>query len=85
MTPKGWLVVVVVVLFWALSYAGSCAWKPWRDCWCCDGSGKHYLMKDGKQTKKFHVCRWCRGSSKRMRYGRRIYNHFHKVKKRAKA
>lgn len=54
----------------ALVYAVSCAWWPFAKCWCCDGAGKH-SRKDGKVHR---LCRWCKGSGRRLRVGRRMWN-----------
>lgn len=68
-----------------LAYSAACWWRPFRDCWCCDGTGKHYKEKDGKRiSKTFKPCRWCRGLGRRLRIGRRIYNHFHEASLRAR-
>jgi hypothetical protein len=66
------LVGIGVVLLTAATYAGSCWWYPLGHCWCCSGSGRH-SRKDGKV---FRPCRWCKGSGRRWRIGRRIWNHF---------
>jgi hypothetical protein len=59
-------------------YGLACWWRPYADCWCCKGVGKHYREKDGKRMKTFRKCRWCRGTSARLRIGRRVYNYYAK-------
>ena len=61
-------------------YAGSCAWFPWAKCWCCGGDGKHHR----KDRKVFRDCKWvCKGTGRRLRVGRRIYNYYARVKRKA--
>ena len=81
LTVKGWFVLVIVVLIMAVTYAGSCVWNPWHDCWCCKGTGKHYRNED--KPKVFRRCWWCKGSGKHMRIGRKIYNKFEMARRRA--
>jgi hypothetical protein len=60
-----------VVLALVLTYAVSCAVRPFRDCWLCDGKGHHRGRLNPKLSRP---CRWCRASGKRLRIGRRLWN-----------
>jgi hypothetical protein len=51
-------------------YALSCWWWPFAHCLCCHGAGKHH-RGDGKVHR---LCRWCKGSGRRLRIGRRVRN-----------
>jgi hypothetical protein len=69
---KVWLIVAAAVAGSAMYYLGSCWLWPFRKCWVCDGTSKH-----SRRDRKVHrPCRWCRGSGRRLRIGRRIWNHF---------
>jgi hypothetical protein len=66
----GWLYPISIALVLALIYVVECWWFPFGRCWCCSGTGRH-PRKDGRVWRD---CRLCRGSAKRLRVGRRIYN-----------
>lgn len=70
LTATGILLVV------ALVYAVSCAVRPFRDCWLCDGKGHH---RSRRKRKLSRPCRWCRASGKRLRIGRRLWNRARRV------
>jgi hypothetical protein len=67
LTATGVLAAVV------LSYVGSCAVRPFRDCWRCDGTGHHRSAGNRKLSRP---CRWC---GKRMRLGRRAWNRARRI------
>lgn len=68
---------VLWLSFVAALYAGSCWWFPYAPCWCCDGKGRHY-RKDGKVLRD---CKWvCKGSGRRLRIGRRLWNRYKRSK-----
>lgn len=78
---EGWMVITLAVLAWAVYYAGSCWWFPFKHCWCCKGRGVH-LRKDGKV---YRECKWvCKGRGRKLRIGRKVYNHVHGVKAKSK-
>lgn len=64
----------------AAAYAASCAWWPFRDCMLCSGRGHH---RPQTRRRLSRPCWWCKATGKRLRWGRRIYNHFHKQRKAA--
>lgn len=68
---RGTLTAIGIAVALILVYICSCTFWPFRPCWCCRGSGKHH-RGDGKV---FKDCRWCKGSGRRLRIGRRIWNH----------
>lgn len=76
------LVIAAVVLAWAIWYAGSCLVWPVRDCRMCKGRGNHRPKGNRRLSRP---CWWCGQSGKRMRFGRRVWNHFAKARKAAKA
>jgi hypothetical protein len=52
----------------AVAYAGACWLNPFRPCrWCKDGRGRR-------------ACRWCDGTGRRLRWGRRFYNAVQRVR-----
>ena len=64
---------LALIAFVALAvgvYVLSCWWLPFAPCWCCKGGGRHF-RKDGKALR---MCRWCKGSGRRRRIGRRFYD-----------
>ncbi|MBQ1060064.1 hypothetical protein [Micromonospora sp. C41] len=66
-----------------IGYSLSCWIHPLRDCWCCKGHGVHRPTDDnGKPRRIARPCRWCRQTGKRIRIGRRVWNHF-RAKRRA--
>lgn len=68
---RGTLTATGIALAVALSYALSCAVKPYRDCWVCRGKAHHRSKSSPTLSRP---CRWCRASGKRLRYGRRLWN-----------
>lgn len=62
-----------------LVYVGESAWFLFGWCKCvfgCEG-GRHY----SKDRKHHHDCRWCRGSGRRLRIGRRVFNYFERKRR----
>lgn len=55
-------------------YVLSCWHWPLGKCMCCKGAGRH-ARKDGAV---FRDCWWCRGTGRRWRIGRRVWNFFHR-------
>lgn len=62
-TAIGLVLVVITVVRIAL--------YPLKDCWCCDGAGVHRSDSNRRHSRR---CWWCKGSGKRWRIGRRIWN-----------
>ncbi|MEV1331103.1 hypothetical protein AB0J20_16175 [Micromonospora costi] len=71
---------LLVLAGWATYYVAECCWWQFGKCWCCKGRGRHH-RKDGKV---FRDCHWCRGSGRRLRVGRRVWNRFAKVRNASK-
>lgn len=76
----GWLVATLTVIVAVGVYVLSCWWWPFARCWCCDGKA-HHSPKDNSRISR--PCRWCRGTGKRLRLGRRVWNRFAKIRKAA--
>jgi hypothetical protein len=71
-----WLALTGLAVAAALAYACSCWWFPYAACWCCHGDGKHQ-----REDRKVHrLCRWCAGTGRRLRIGRRVYNHYARLR-----
>jgi hypothetical protein len=66
----GWPYPIGIAAVLGLIYVVECWWFPFGRCWCCSGAGRH-SRKDGRVWRD---CRVCRGSGKRMRLGRRLFN-----------
>lgn len=66
----GQAVLLVVFVVWLVGYAVACALWPFADCGACSGSGRR-LSPTGK---RYGNCRRCKGKSKRLRLGRRVWN-----------
>ncbi|WP_218012364.1 hypothetical protein [Micromonospora sp. WMMA1996] len=62
----GWTLLTIVVLWYPL----SCLVYPHRDCRVCRGQGCHRSSGNPKLSRP---CRWCGGSGKRLRLGRRAW------------
>lgn len=73
---KFWLGLSAGLLLWQI---GSCWWFPLANCWCCKGTGRH-SRKDGKV---FRECWWCGGRGRRFRLGRKVWNHFRRLRDRS--
>jgi hypothetical protein len=63
--------IALAVLVWLAGYAASCSWRPFADCACCHGTGKH---RSGKRVNKFRRCFWCGGRGSFYRLGRQVWN-----------
>lgn len=63
-----------------LLYAAACHSLPFARCRRCRGAG----VRIGKTTilrrPVGKTCRWCGGSGRRLRWGRRAWNHFAKIR-----
>lgn len=71
---KATVFVTLLVLVRIGWYVLSCWRWPLGRCLCCSGAGRH-ARKDGKV---FRNCRWCKGTGRRWRIGRRMWNFFHR-------
>ena len=69
MTPT--LTTITIGLIVTLGYIGACAYWPFGACRKCGGTGKARSI-----TKKFwRPCYRCDGTGRRVRIGRRLYDH----------
>lgn len=73
---RGTLVATSIALVVLTGYALSCAVRPYRDCWLCDGKAHHRSKRNPKLSRP---CRWCRSTGKRLRLGRRLWNRARRV------
>jgi hypothetical protein len=69
------LVLVAVVLL----YLTACAVMPFGRCWKCKGNGT-YKKSKGRVTRP---CRRCKGTGRRLRWGRHVSNYLHRTKDRS--
>lgn len=56
-------------------YTAACAASPFGRCWHCRGFG--FKLKQSHLTgrlRRGRDCRWCNGTGRRLRLGRRLYN-----------
>lgn len=70
---RGALTATAIALILLVGYPIRLALFPLKDCWCCDGAGVHRSDSNRKHSRR---CWWCKGSGKRWRIGRRIWNRF---------
>ena len=69
MDPR--LLLASAALAWALGYIVACAIWPFGDCFTCHGTAQ----RRSPTGKAFRTCRACKGTGRRVRIGRRIYDH----------
>jgi hypothetical protein len=58
-TAVGWL-ALAVILAAGVWRAADLAFRPWKKCWSCKGTGKSRLSGE----RYYDDCRWCKGGSK---------------------
>lgn len=64
-------IAIAAALVWALVYAGSCWWFPFKACSRCKGTGRI-----SREDRKVHrLCRRCASTGRRLRAGRRVWNY----------
>lgn len=63
----------------ALGYLTACAVWPFGNCSRCHGTAKHRTPF----TRTLRACRACRGTGRRVRIGRRVYEHLRATQHRA--
>lgn len=72
--------IVLVAVGLVLLYGAACHSLPFARCRRCRGAG----LRMGKTTVLRRPvgkpCRWCRSSGRRLRWGRRAWNHFAKIR-----
>ncbi|MFV2102804.1 hypothetical protein [Micromonospora sp. LOL_024] len=73
---RGTLTATGLILAVLAVYAGSCILRPFRDCALCDGRGHHRAKSNRKLSRP---CWWCKGTGKRLRYGRRLWRRARRV------
>jgi hypothetical protein len=74
---NGTILGALIALGLILYYPTSCAFWPYARCWRCKGDGKFTAW----WGKAFRLCGRCDGTGRRLRIGRRIYNHFHRLRR----
>lgn len=75
---------VLAILGW---YVIACWLFPFAACVWCHGSGRWHQPLQSKKRKRrrnWRPCWWCKGTGKRLRKGRRIYNLLNTAKDDAK-
>jgi len=66
------LLIPLLLTGYAACYLVVCAVFPWVDCRRCHGTGK---LRNPIARRTFRHCPRCDGTGKRIRIGRRIYEH----------
>ena len=74
----GWLLLAGTGVLAALVYAASCWLWPYRHCHRCDAGRIHR-----EDRKVFRLCHRCGGTGRRLRLGRRLYNHATRLRREA--
>jgi hypothetical protein len=69
--------IIVAAAIIVAIYAGLCAARPYTRCSRCAGLGSHrgVILRN-----RMRPCRWCSGRGARLRYGRRVWNHFARIR-----
>lgn len=70
---------LVIATLAAGTYALACWVLPFGRCWSCSGKGTRTTLL----LRRLRSCRTCRGAGKRLRVGRRTYNHLARVHREA--
>lgn len=73
---RGTLAATGLALVVMLGYATSCLVWPFARCVICDGRGHHSPSSTRRISRP---CRWCRGTGRRLRFGRRLWNRARRV------
>lgn len=68
----GWLWLAAGLAVWFAGYGVACLIWPYRACRVCSGMGR----RPSPSGRAFRVCWWCKGTGRRLRLGRWIYNHW---------
>ncbi|MDG4798988.1 hypothetical protein [Micromonospora sp. WMMD980] len=68
---RGTLTTTAIGVALVLFVVARIALFPLKDCWCCSGQGVHRSDLNRKHQRR---CWWCKGTGKRWRIGRRIWN-----------
>lgn len=71
MTLSSSAIVAGTLLVLAAAYYVECAVFPWGKCSRCKDSPGRLMSPDGKH---WRACRRCKGTGKRLRVGRRVWN-----------
>lgn len=72
--------IVVLTVAAAFIYAAACATLPFARCVRCNGAGVRIAKTRVLRRSVGRPCRWCRSSGKRLRWGRRVWNHFARIR-----
>ncbi|GAA4198633.1 hypothetical protein [Actinocatenispora rupis] len=71
-----WLCIAAVVALIVGGYLASCAVWPFANCRKCKGLGRFHAPS-GRAWRR---CRRCKGTGARLRTGRRVINHFRRLR-----
>ena len=66
-----------------LLYLAACAWLPFARCRRCGGLGVRMSKTRVLRRPAGKPCRWCRQSGRRLRWGRRVWNRFARIRQAA--
>lgn len=64
----------------ALLYIAACHSLPFARCRRCRGTGLRMGKSAILRRPVGKPCRWCRRSGRRLRWGRRAWNHFARIR-----
>jgi len=73
-------VTIGLVLMAILIYLSACAWVPFARCSRCHGTGVRMGKTRLLRRPVGKPCRWCRQSGRRLRWGRRVWNRFARIR-----
>lgn len=75
--------IVALAMLAVLLYIGACAWLPFAPCSRCHGAGVVIGKTRVLRRPVGKPCRWCRQSGRRLRWGRRVWNRFARIRQAA--
>lgn len=75
MTP-----VILAGVAMGVVYVVACAALPFARCRRCAGAGARVGKTRVLRRAVAKPCRWCRSTGRRLRWGRRAWNHFARIR-----
>lgn len=72
----GYLIEAVVAAAWLIGYLLVCFLWPFKACRKCGGAARHR----SPTGKAFRLCRRCGGTGRRLRFGRKAWNFYRRLR-----
>lgn len=80
-------IFIPAAVVWLAVYVALCAWRPLARCRACRGAlvrarrGPRLLVWWLDRMRGARLCRRCGATGRRIRYGRRLYNHVRAIQR----